>query len=322
METPTYTHFIGIDVAKAKLDVALWNDKTVSTYPNDIQGRIDLLQGLQEKVETTECLIVVEATGGLEQAIVSDLLVSNYAVAKINPKRGRDFARALGVLAKTDKIDALLLARFAATIQPEVHPLKDAQQIELSAYLTRRRQLSQMLISEKNRLSTAISKMRPYLEKHIASLEQELQSIEDEIDRMVDSNSDWKQNRERLTQLPGVGPVTSMTLIGQLPELGTLKSKQITALVGVAPFNRDSGTFRGKRSIWGGRADVRKALYMAALSAIRWNPVIRVFYQRLRDARKPFKVAITACMRKLLVIMNAMIRDNSDWNPKFVPSVS
>ena len=320
MDTPTYTQFVGIDMAKAKFDVALWGDKAVKTYANDIAGRAKLLQWLESTVETAQCLIVVEATGGLEQALVSDLLLSDYAVAKINPKRGRDFARALGVLAKTDKIDAQLLARFAATIQPEVHPLKDAQQIELSAHITRRRQLTQMLISEKNRLSTVISQMRPRVAKHITWLEDELLSVEQEIDQLIDSNADWKKNRERLTQIPGIGPATSMTLIGELPELGSLNPKQIAALVGLAPFNRDSGFFKGKRIIWGGRADVRKSLYMAALSAARWNPVIQTFYHRLRnELGKPFKVAITACMRKLLVIMNAMIRDQSDWDAKFVP---
>ncbi|MCO5191735.1 MAG: IS110 family transposase [Anaerolineae bacterium] len=320
MDQPIYTHFVGIDVAKAKFDVALWGNKTVQTYTNDVPGRAQLLQWLQETVDGTHCLIVVEATGGLEQAVISDLLLADYPVAKINPKRARDFARALGLLAKTDKIDARLLARFAQTIQPEVYPLKDAQQIELSAHLTRRRQLTQMLIAEKNRLSTAVSSMRERIEKHIRWLEEELLSVEQNIDTFIDSNSDWKHNRQQLTQIPGVGPVTSMTLIAELPELGTLNPKQITSLVGLAPFNRDSGAMKGRRTIWGGRAAVRRALYMAAVSAMRWNPIIRTFYQRLRTkGGKPFKVAITACMRKLLVIMNAMIRDHSDWDAKFVP---
>lgn len=320
MDTPTYTQFIGIDMAKAKFDVALWGDKSVKTYANDIAGRANLLQWMKETVDTTQCLIVVEATGGLEQAVISDLLLSDYAVAKINPKRGRDFARALGVLAKTDKIDAQLLARFAATIKPEVHPLKDAQQIELSAHLTRRRQLTDMLVSEKNRLATAISPMRSHVEKHIKWLEEERLSIEQAIDTLIDSNSEWKKNRKRLIQVPGVGQVTSMTLISQLPELGSLNPKQIAALVGLAPFNRDSGTYNGRRVIWGGRADVRKSLYMASVSALRCNPIIQAFYRRLRDELgKPFKVAITACMRKLLIIMNAMIRDESDWDAEFVP---
>lgn len=320
MEKPTYTQFVGIDVAKKKVDVAQWGNKTVQTYTNDIKGRTKLLQWLQGEVDdAAQCLVVVEATGGLEQALISELLVANYAVAKINPKRARDFARALGQLAKTDTIDAQMLAHFAHMIQPEVHPLKDAQQIELSAYLTRRRQLIQMLVSEKNRLSSAVGVIRPRIEKHIKSLDEELLDVDKEINRFIDSNSDWKGNYQRLSQIPGVGPVTTTTLIADLPELGTLKSKQIAALVGLAPFNRDSGAMRGRRMIWGGRAAVRRALYMAAVSAMRWNPVIRTFYQRLRDAGKPFKVAITACMRKLLLIMNAMIRDKSDWDAKFVP---
>lgn len=319
MDNPTYTQFIGIDVAKTKVDVAQWGSQTVQTYPNDIEGRAKLLQWLAELGAAKQSLIVVEATGGLEQALISELLVVEYPVAKINPKRARDFARALGQLAKTDKIDALLLARFAQTIQPEVYPLKDAQQLDLSAHITRRRQLIQMIVSEKNRFSSAVASMRPRIEKHLKWLDTALADIEQAIDGFINDHSDWKDNQQRLTLITGVGRVTSMTMIAELPELGSLKSKQITALVGLAPFNRDSGSMRGRRMIWGGRAAVRRALYMAAVSAMRWNPVIRTFYQRLRDAGKPFKVAITACMRKLLIIMNAIIRDKSDWDDKFVP---
>ena len=320
MEKPTYTQFIGIDVAKTKVDIAQWGNKTVQTYSNDIEGRTKLLEWLNELGKPPQSLIVVEATGGLEQALISELLAAEYPVAKINPKRARDFARALGQLAKTDKIDAQMLARFAHTIQPQVHPLKDAQQLQLSAHITRRRQLIQMLVSEKNRLSSAVALMRPRIEKHLNWLDSELAEVDTEIDHFIDDHSDWKDNQQRLMLIPGVGRITTMTLLAELPELGTLTPKQIASLVGLAPFNRDSGSMRGRRMIWGGRAAVRRALYMAAVSAMRWNPVIRTFYQRLRDAGKPFKVAITACMRKLLIIMNAMIRDQSDWDAEFIPA--
>ena len=325
MEATEYTQFIGIDVAKTKFDVALWGDKKVQTYKYNEKGRGQLVEWLQVEVEKSNCLIVIEATGGLEQGVVSDLLLHEYAVAKINPKRARDFARALGVLAKTDKIDAQMLAHFAATIKPEVRPLKDAQQIELSAHVTRRRQLTQMLIDEKNRLQTVAVQMRPRVDKHIKWLNDELKELEQDIDDLIDSNTHWSDNRQRLTSVPGIGSVTSMTLIAELPELGSLKPKQITCLVGLAPFNRDSGSMKGKRMIWGGRATVRKSLYMAAVTAIRRNPVIAAFYNQLRTRPvdpKPFKVAITACMRKLLIIMNAIIRDQSEWNDNFVPQTA
>lgn len=314
MKQSTYARYVGIDVAKKKVDVAQWGDTNVKTYSNDPSGRAKLLQWLQSCGEPADTLVVVEATGGLEQALISELLAASYAVARINPKRARDFARALGQFAKTDKIDALVLANFAYTIQPAVQPLKDAQQLELSAYMTRRRQLIQMIVSEKNRLSSAVLVIRPRIQKHLDSLDAEVADLDMEIDRLIDSNSNWQTNRRRISSVPGIGFVTSTTLVAQLPELGSIKSKQITALAGLAPFNRDSGAMRGRRSIWGGRADVRRALYMAALSAIRWNPVIRVFYQRLRDSGKPFKVAITACMRKLLLICHALIRDSTDWD--------
>lgn len=312
MNDTKFESYIGIDIAKDKFDVAVNGDAKVQTFFNTESGRSEFIVAF-EPTEST--LFVVEASGGFEQALITDLLLAQAAVAKVNPKRVRDFAKAIGQFAKTDAIDAQLIAKFAATLQPDVLPLKDVDQIHLSALLTRRRQLVGMLAAEKNRLTTIIKSMRPDLEDHIVWLEQRIKSKDEETDAFIDTNTDWKEKRKRLKTVPGVGPVTSLVLLAELPELGKLTAKQVASLAGLAPFNRDSGTLNGRRVIWGGRAAVRRALYMAAVSAIRCNAPIREFFHRLRNEYgKPFKLAITACMRKLLVFMNAMLRDQIDWN--------
>lgn len=315
-----FSTYIGIDIAKDKFDVAVYGNSKVYTFANTENGRRDFIERFNPNERT---LLVVEASGGFEQALIADLLLVQAAVAKVNPKRVRDFAKAIGQLAKTDAIDARLIAQFAATLQPDVQPLKNADQLHLSALLTRRRQLVGMLAAEKNRLTTVVKSMRSDLEEHIAWLEQRIKSNDDETDTFIETNTDWKEKRRRLTTVPGVGPVTSLVLLAELPELGTLTPKQIASLAGLAPFNRDSGTLSGRRMIWGGRAAVRRALYMAAVSAIRCNAPIREFFQRLRNEYgKPFKLAITACMRKLLVFMNAMLRDQTDWNGHKKPLIA
>jgi len=311
MEQITEGCFIGIDVSKTDLDVALWGEQEVTRYKNEPPGIMAIVEMLS--IQSTVTLIVVEASGGFEQPLVGELAAASLPIVVVNPTRVRNFARAKGQLAKTDSIDAQVIADFAQAIRPEVRTLGAADQQLIKALVTRRRQLIDMQTAEKNRRSSINPALLPRLKKHLAWLETELQEIEDELDDWVDKNTHWRDTRSRLESVPGVGPVTSFTLIAELPELGTLSRQKIAALVGLAPFNRDSGRKRGRRHIFGGRADVRSVLYMAALSGIRFNPVIRTFYDRLMAKGKLFKVAITACMRKLLTILNAMIRDGSNW---------
>ena len=258
-------------------------------------------------------LIVLEATGGLEKAAVCACAVAGLPVVVVNPRQVRDFAKAKGILAKTDKIDAGVIAQFAEAIRPEVRPLKTEEAQKLDALLSRRRQILQMLTAEKNRLQSAPVWTQKDIQKHIEWLQKELDQFNQDLDRMVKEIPIWRAKDEILQSVKGVGPVLSVTLISQLPELGTLKGKKIAALVGVAPLNRDSGKFRGRRTIWGGRADVRSVLLMATRIAIRFNPVIRAFFERLKKAGKIRKVAETACMRKLLMILNAMLKNNTRW---------
>jgi transposase len=260
-------------------------------------------------------LIVLEATGGLEAAVVAELAHAGLAVAVVNPKRVREFARASGQLAKTDQLDADVLAHFAEAIRPPVRPLPSAESEQLAALVTRRRQILDMLTAEHNRQRTAPSAMRERIAAHITWLEAEEQALDAELRQFIDQNPTWHATDDLLQSAPGVGPVTSMTLVADLPELGHLDRQEIAALVGVAPMNRDSGSKRGKRRTQGGRARVRSVLYMAALSASRFNPVIRTFYQRLVQRGKEHKVALTACMRKLLVILNAMVKNQEPWRP-------
>ena len=246
----------------------------------------------------------------------SALAAAALPVVVVNPRQVRDFARATGKLAKTDALDAQVLAHFAEAVRPSVRPLRDADTQELNFLTTRRSQLVTMLVSEKNRLGRASHSVRPRIQSHITWLEQELSDLENDLREALRRSPVWREKDDLLRSVPGVGEQLSLSLLAYLPELGTLNRKQIAALVGVAPFNRDSGPRRGKRSVWGGRSRVRATLYMAALSASRYNPVLRVFYQRLLAAGKPKKVALTACMRKLLTILNAMIRSGQHWTPQ------
>lgn len=303
--------FIGIDVSKTDLDIAQCGIQEVTRYKNEPAGISDAIEAISTHAPIE--LIVVEASGGFEQALVGELAAVSLPIVMVNPTRIRNFARAKGQLAKTDKIDAQVIADFAQTIRPEVRTLSPSEQQFIKALVTRRRQLIDMQTAEKNRRTSINPALLFRLDKHLEWLALELQEIEDELDDWIDKNTHWRETRTRLESVPGVGNVTSFTLIAELPELGTLSRQKIAALVGLAPFNRDSGRTRGRRHIFGGRADVRSVLYMAALSGIRYNPVIQAFYNRLIAKGKLFKVAITACMRKLLTILNAMVRDGTYW---------
>lgn len=303
--------FIGIDVSKKELEVALRPMGTRSVFSNDEDGIASLVDFVRS---FSPVLVVLEATGGLETGAVGALAAKGCPVVVVNPRQVRDFAKATGKLAKTDSIDAHVLAHFADAVRPEVRALKDFEAQNLDAFNTRRRQIVEMLTAEKNRLLMAPSWTRKDIKSHIDWLEKGLHKVNKEMDKLLKKSPVWREKDNILRSTPGVGPVLSITLLADLPELGTLNGKQIAALVGVAPLNRDSGTFKGRRTIWGGRAGVRSILYMSTMSAIRFNPVIKVFYQRLCAAGKVHKVAVTACMRKLLVILNAMIRKGICWN--------
>ncbi len=302
--------FVGIDVSKARLDVAVHEPATSWPAANTDRGIADLVQRLKELSPT---LIVLEATGGYELSLVAELAHARLPVVVANPRRVRDFARSIGQLAKTDKLDARVLAHLAATLRPEPRPLPSDQEEQLTALLTRRRQILDMLTVEKNRLHTVRKSMRGDIEEHLTWLTQKLDKLDEEIDRFIQSSSLWKEKDAILQSAPGVGRVTSSTLLGMLPELGRLNRQEIAALVGVAPLNKDSGNRKGKRRVFGGRAAVRRVLYMAALAATRCNPKIRKFYQHLLKQGKEKKVALTACMRKLLVILNAMLHSMQPW---------
>jgi len=307
--------FIGIDVSKATLDVAIWQSDQYRKFSNDAKGIQELIAWLSELAPT---LIVLEATGGYERLIVAELVLVGLPVAVVNPKRVRDFARSTGLLAKTDKLDAHVLAHFAAAVRPAVRPLHSEEEERLAALVSRRRQLIEMLTMEKNRLSNSHATMRTHLQTHINWLMDEQKILEAEIDQFIQGTPLWKEKDELLRSVPGVGNVTSITILAELPELGTINRQEIAALVGVAPVNKDSGIKSGKRRVFGGRASVRSVLYMAALSATRFNRTIKAFYDRLIKAGKPFKVAITACMRKLLTILNAIIRHNQPWKQPLI----
>ena len=304
--------FVGIDVSKRRLDVAVRPAGDVWQTSNDARGITTLVERL---VELAPRLVVLEATGGIELALAVEGAAADLPIAVVNPRHVRDFARAAGKLAKTDALDAQVLAHYAEAMQPETRPLPDATTQELKALVARRRQLVEMITAEKNRLGRATPLVRPQLQGHIRWLEGSLRELDKDLGDYIRSTPIWRAKDKTLRSVPAVGPVLTMTLLADLPELGVLNRGEISALAGVAPFNRDSGTLRGKRTVWGGRSQVRAALYMATLVATRFNPVIRDFYQRLCAAGKPKKVALTACMRKLLVILNAMIKHNRTWNP-------
>jgi transposase len=305
------TCFIGIDVSKATLDLAVRPTAEAWRVPNEDAALPRLVARLRALAPAR---IVLEATGGYEHPVVAALAAAGLPVVVVNPRQVRDFGRSCGQLAKTDRIDAALLALFAERVQPELRPLPDEAAQALDAFLTRRRQLVEMLIAERNRLGFAKRPIRRDIDQHIRWLEKRLQDVDRELAAAVQASPVWRATEDLLRTVPGIGPVVSRTLLGELPELGQLNRKQIAALVGVAPHARDSGTLRGKRMIWGGRAPRRAALYMAALVAAKFNPVIRAFYQRLRSAGKPAKLALTACMRKLLIIVNAMVRTGTPWS--------
>lgn len=301
--------FVAIDVSKAQVDMAL-RPKGRLSAPNTEAGIAQILTRLRAVWPT---LVVMEATGGLEIPLTGALAAAGIPVVVVNPRQVRDFAKATGKLAKTDALDAQMLARFADVMRPEPRPLPDAETRALAALLSRRRQLVEMLTAERNRLMSVHTPVRKSLRTHIAWLERAIQQTDTALTEVIRQSPVWREKEELLQSTPGVGPVVTTTLLATLPELGTLTGKQISALVGVAPFNRDSGMLRGTRTVWGGRAQVRAVLYMGALVAIRFNPVIRAFYQRLCAAGKAKKVALTACMRKLLTILNAMMKHRTRW---------
>ena len=308
-------HFVGIDVSKDHLDTAIRPTQEPSRFLNTDEGVDALIQHICPWKPT---LIVLEATGRYHQLVLSRLLAAGLPAIAINPRQARDFARAIGRLAKTDAIDADVLAEFAEKIRPELRSVADDATQELEAICTRRRQLVGMLSAEKNRLHTAAKRIGSEIQKHIHWLEKEIAQLEKDLDKRIRSSSAWREKDDLLRSCKGIGPVTTHTMLSCLPELGTLSGRQIAALVGVAPFNDDTGKHKGRRHVQGGRLDVRAVLYMATLAAIRHNRTIRDFHRRLIAAGKAKKVAITACMRKLLTILNAMLRDKKPWQPDFV----
>jgi transposase len=302
--------FVGIDIAKADFVVACCPEGRGWTATNDLEGIAATVDRVRALAPT---LIVVEATGGYETALVAALVAVALPVVVANPRQVRDFAKATGQLAKTDRLDAQLIALFAERVHPDPRPLADAVLQQLEALITRRRQLLDMITAERNRLEHAGAPIRREITRHIRWLERRIAAVDRDLDDTVQKSPAWRAKENLLRTVPGIGPVVSRTLLADLPELGQLNRKQIAALVGVAPLARDSGTLRGKRVVWGGRAPVRAVLYMGALVATRRNPALRAFSRRLLDAGKPKKVALIACMRKLLTILNAMMRTRTMW---------
>ena len=307
--------FVGIDVSKSTLDVCIEPDEKTLHVAYDEAGIKQIVDRLKEVSPT---LIVIEATGGLEIRIATELASKGLQVAVINPRQARDFAKATGRLAKTDQVDAAMLAAFAKAIRPQARPLRDEDTCALNDMVSRRRQLIDMRVQETLRLGTAASKpLQKNLSKHIAWLDKQIAEIDADLTKRLRNSDVWRIKDDLLRGIPGVGTVTTLTVLAKCPELGTLNRREIAALTGVAPLANDSGKHRGKRFIWGGRADVRAVLYMAAVSAIRCNEPIKAFAERLKKAGKPPKVVIVACMRKLLTIMNSMLKNNEPWSPKF-----
>ncbi len=305
--------FVGIDVAKNRLDIAVRPGGECWSATNDADGVTALVTRLHELQPT---LVVLEASGGYEHPLTAALAGAGLPTAVVNPRQARDFAKATGKLAKTDALDAQALAHFAEAVKPAARPVPDAQAQALAAVLARRRQLVEMLTAERNRLHTAVPAVQERIAAHLVWLEEELDEINRQLDRLVAEDPAWRERDALLRGVPGVGPVLSTTLLAELPELGALTRHEVAALAGVAPLNRDSGTRRGKRTVWGGRAQLRAALYMGTLAAARFNPLIKAFYARLCAAGKPKKVALTACMRKLLTILNAMLARRTRWQPQ------
>jgi transposase len=305
------TRYVGIDVSAARLDVAV-HEGEVTQVQHDASGIATLVAQLHA---AAPALVVLEATGAYHRDVTSALVAAGLPVVVVNPRHVREFARSTGQLAKTDRLDATLLARFAAAVRPPPRPLPSEATLELAALVERRRQLVEMLTAEKNRLSVARAPVRPSVQQVIRALEKALAQADDEVDRWIRQSPVWRAQEELLRSVPGVGPQTARLLIASLPELGRLTRREIAALVGVAPFACDSGTLRGRRHCWGGRRQIRAVLYMAAVTAARCNPIIRACYRRLRAAGKPAKVALTACMRRLIIILNAMTKTQQPWRP-------
>lgn len=311
--------YVGIDVSKQQLDVVTLPGGEWQSFRNDEEG-IALLReqmlGLRPK------LIVLEATGKYERAAAVALAVAGLPVAVVNPRQVRDFAKAMGKLAKTDRVDAGIIAQFGERLRPEARGVPEKEVRELDALITRRAQLKEMITSEKNRMGIASRAVKPAIQAHVRWMEAQLEEIDGELERVIENSPVWRAKEDLLTSVPGIGVGTARTLIAKLPELGQVTSRQAAALVGVAPFANDSGKQKGQRRIWGGRASVRSALYMATLTAIRWNPVIRAHYEQLRARGKLFKVAMVACMRKLLLLLDAMVRKNEHWRVRTTVNVA
>lgn len=308
--TTSSRKFVGIDVSKDKLDIAVLGEKKASQVGNDEKGIAELIEKMRK---LRPSLIVVEATGGYQRAVVLGLYEAGLPVAMVNPVRVRNFARAHGLLAKTDKLDAFNLAEFGKQMKPRKFEAKSEAGQYVSALLGRRKQVEEMLKAEKNRLRTVAPKMRGSVERMIEVLKEEIKQLEKELDKFMKENEDWQEQEELLTSAKGVGRVTAATLLAELPELGKLDNKQIAALVGVAPINSDSGTKRGYRRTKGGRVGVRNVLYMSTLVATRYNPLIKIHYEKMLKRGKVKKVALTACMRKFLTVLNAMMRDKTPF---------
>lgn len=305
--------FVGIDISKDSLDLCIEPNDEVLHLAYDDNGIAQVVKRLTQVAPT---LIVMEATGGLEMRLASELAAKGLPVAVINPRQARDFAKATGQLAKTDQVDAAVLAAFARAIRPAVRPIKDVDTRELDDLVTRRRQLIDMRVQETLRLGTASKLQRKSVTTHIAWLDKCIVKLDDDLSKRLRASDAWRTKDDLLQGIPGVGAITSLTMLAKCPELGQMNRREIAALVGVAPRANDSGKHRGKRFVWGGRADVRAVLYMATVSAIRCNNDIKTFAARLKQAGKPAKVIIVACMRKLLTIMNAMVKNNAQWAPK------
>lgn len=304
---------VGLDVAKAAIDVAVRPARRPPwRVPYDEAGLTSLVESL---AALAPAVVVLEATGGYEARVASALALAGLPVAIVNPRQVRDFAKAVGILAKTDRLDAGVLAHFGDAVRPIPRALPDDAQADLAALVARRRQLVEMLTAERNRRHRARPALHPSLDAHIAWLETQLRDTDDDLQQRIEASPLWRNHEQLLRSVPGIGPATARVLISELPELGRLSPGQISKLVGVAPLNRDSGQRTGARQIWGGRAPIRGALYMATVVATRHNPVIRAFYQRLRAAGKPPKVALVAAMHKLLIILNAMLKQQRAWQP-------
>lgn len=311
MRTSEEGLYIGIDVSKKTLDVDSYPKSHQMQFSNDEAGCQQLCERLLELAPRG---VIVEATGGLETALVGVLAMEGLPVVVINPKQGRDFAKAIGVLAKTDTVDARVLARFGEAVKPPCRPIKDGELRQLEEVLTRRRQLVDMVTAEQNRKQQASARMAKEIDEHLQWLKRRIQGADTDLGTAIKTSPIWQAKANLLDSIPGVGKVTVCTLLAELPELGTLDRREISALVGVCPYSRDSGASRGKRRIWGGRASVRSVLYMATLVAIRFNPRLKQVYERLLAAGKLKKVAIVACMHKMLIIMNAMLRNKTAWS--------